>query len=79
MSAMGKCGVFGQCVTHNGPMDGIYIQPVFACAHNQSVQFVRFYLTMFMIHGVNLEIRVHTPGKLASAQPMPHDIMPAKK
>lgn len=28
-----------------------------------------FYLTIFKIHGVNFEIRVHTPGKLASAQP----------
>lgn len=31
----------------------------------------RFYLTIFKIHGVNFDIRVHTPGKLASAHPIP--------
>lgn len=35
--------------------------------------------TFSRIHGVNLEIRVHTPGKFASAHPMPHEMMPAKK
>lgn len=37
------------------------------------------YTTFSNIHGVNLEMRVQTPGKLASAQPMPHEIIPAKK
>lgn len=34
---------------------------------------------MFKIHGVNFDMRVHTPGKLASAHPIPQLIMPAKK
>lgn len=37
------------------------------------------YATFSNIHGVNLEIRVQTPGKLASAQPMPHEMIPARK
>lgn len=33
------------------------------------------YLTIFRIHGVNFDIRVQTPGKFASAQPIPHEII----
>lgn len=36
-------------------------------------------VTFFMIHGTNLEILVHTPGKFASAHPIPQDMMPARK
>lgn len=36
-----------------------------------------FYLTIFKIHGVNFDIRVQTPGKFASAQPIPQLIIPA--
>lgn len=35
--------------------------------------------TFSMIQGTKREMRVQTPGKFASAQPMPHEIMPAKK
>lgn len=38
-----------------------------------------YHVTFSIIQGTNFEIRVQTPGKLASAQPIPHDIMPAKK
>lgn len=36
-------------------------------------------VTFFRIHGTNLEILVHTPGKFASAHPIPQDMMPARK
>uniref|UniRef100_A0A182SZ49 Uncharacterized protein n=1 Tax=Anopheles maculatus TaxID=74869 RepID=A0A182SZ49_9DIPT len=36
-------------------------------------------ITVSMIHGTNLDIRVQTPGRFASAQPIPHDMMPARK
>lgn len=39
----------------------------------------KYQVTVSKIHGVNFDIRVQTPGKLASAQPIPHDIIPAKK
>ena len=35
-------------------------------------------VTMFNIQSVNLEIRVQTPGRLGSAQPMPQLMMPPK-
>lgn len=38
-----------------------------------------YHVTFSIIQGTNFEIRVQTPGKLASAQPIPQDIMPAKK
>lgn len=36
-------------------------------------------VTFFRIHGTNLEILVHTPGKFASAHPIPQDMIPARK
>lgn len=44
-----------------------------------STELTAFYATISKIHGVNFEIRVQTPGKLASAHPMPHEMIPAKK
>lgn len=40
---------------------------------------LRDHVTFIIIQGTNLEMRVQTPGKLASAQPIPHEIIPAKK
>lgn len=40
---------------------------------------IAYHLTCSSIQGTNLEMRVQTPGKLASAQPMPQDMMPARK
>lgn len=37
------------------------------------------YDTFSRIQGTNLDILVQTPGRLASAHPIPHDIIPAKK
>lgn len=34
------------------------------------------YATCSRIHGVNFDMRVHTPGRLASPHPMPQDTMP---
>lgn len=34
---------------------------------------------MSRIQGTNLEILVHTPGRLGSAHPMPQEMIPAKK
>lgn len=60
-----------------------------ACARSKSglscgVSFIlnfseHFYLTILRIHGVNFDIRVQTPGKFASAHPIPQLIIPAKK
>lgn len=44
-----------------------------------SVTFYCVHFTFSRIHGVNFDMRVQTPGRLASAHPMPHDIIPAKK
>lgn len=37
------------------------------------------YETFCRIQGTNFDILVQTPGRLASAHPMPHDMMPARK
>lgn len=37
------------------------------------------HVTVCSIHGTNFDIRVQTPGRLASAQPIPQLMMPAKK
>jgi hypothetical protein len=37
------------------------------------------YVMFSRIQGTNLEIRVQTPGRLASAQPIPQLIIPARK
>lgn len=36
-------------------------------------------VTVSRIQGTNLDMRVHTPGKLASAQPIPQLMIPARK
>lgn len=45
----------------------------------QSSPMIRDHVTFIIIQGTNFEMRVQTPGKLASAQPIPHEIIPAKK
>lgn len=39
----------------------------------------RDHVTVCSIHGTNFDIRVQTPGRLASAQPIPQLIIPARK
>ena len=36
------------------------------------------YVTLSKIHSRNFDIRVHTPGKFGSAQPMPQLIIPPR-
>ena len=61
---------------HGNSIDEEFFFPII---ENIRVFFIfSYYVTIERIQSVNLEMRVQTPGKLGSAQPMPQLMMPPR-
>lgn len=52
---------------------------IFQNRNNNNCDQNHLQVTCFKIQGTNFEILVQTPGRFASAHPIPQDIIPAKK